>query len=80
MKIKYSNSFLNYKKIDTAIETAKAILTLREKKGGIYENFGDYEYKKIEDKFIDITDYSKEMNSNRDKLKRFFDWCGTYAG
>jgi len=68
-------NYLNCKRIDTAIRRAKKKLSNKE----IYENFGQKEVRKIKEKFIDLSDYSPEMNRNRDKLKRFNDWCMNYT-
>lgn len=73
-------SYLNCKKIDTAINRAKKMLIDRAKKNGLYENFGQSEVRAITEKFIDICDYSIEMNSNRIKVNQFMNWCSTYCG
>ncbi len=46
---------------------------------GVSENFGDEECKKIEEKFIDITDESSEMCCNLVKLNLFKEWCMSYS-
>lgn len=74
------NNYLNCKKIDTAIARAKIALIKTAKANGIYENFGQKEVRDIKNKFIDITDYSQEMNSNRGKLRSFDNWCMNYTG
>lgn len=68
-------SYLNCKKIDTAISRAKNKLIDSARNHGIYENFGQLEIREIEEKFIDCCDYSKEMNDNRIKLNIFRAWC-----
>ena len=73
-------NYLNCKKIDTAINRAKKILIDRAKANGIYENFGQKEVREIENRFIQCGNYSKEMNTNRDKIIAFDDWCMTYTG
>ena len=70
------NNILNCKKIDTAIRRAKKSLVEKAKKNGLYENFGQDEVRAIKDKFINLSDYSREMNNNRDKLQAFSNWCG----
>ena len=70
------NNILNCKKIDTAIRRAKKSLIDKAKKNGLYENFGQSEVRAIKDKFINLSDYSQEMNNNRDKLQAFSNWCG----
>lgn len=72
-------NYLNCKKIDTAISRAKKMLIDKAKKIGIYENFGAKEVKEIKDKFIDVCDYSTEMNGNRKKVDGFNNWCMEYT-
>ena len=72
-------NYLNCKKIDTAISRAKKILIDRAKKEGIYENFGQKEFRDITDKFIDCCDYSTEMNSNRRKMNDFNYWIMVFG-
>jgi hypothetical protein len=67
------------KKIDTAIRRAEKKLITEAKKNGLYENFGQREVGMIKDKFINISDYSSEMNSNRDKLNAFSNWCSSLS-
>ena len=50
------------------------------KRIGLYENFGENEIKHIEDKFIDISDYSDLMNAKRSALNEFMNWCYNYSG
>lgn len=69
---------LDCKKIDTSIRRAKKKLIAKAKKTGLYENFGVDEVREIKDKFIDLSDYSYEMNNDRDKLKAFSSWCSSY--
>lgn len=73
-------NYLSCKKINTAINRAKTALIQTAKLQGLYENFGQKEVRDIENKFIDITDYSQEMNSNRGKLRSFDNWCMNYTG
>lgn len=73
-----NKSYLNCKKLDTAIRRAKKLLIEEAHKNGLYENFGQTEVRNIKDKFINISDYSREMNENRDKLHAFSNWCGWY--
>lgn len=47
---------------------------------GLYENFGQKEVMKLEDKFIDSSDYSEEMNKNRRLIQMFDEWCMNYCG
>ena len=66
--------------IDTAIDRATKRLINEARSTGICENFGQNEVMKIREKFIDVCDYSDEMNRNRRKLDRFDEWCTTYTG
>lgn len=72
--------YLKCKEIRTAINRAKEMLVLKAKKQGLYENFGQKEVGEIEDKFINISDYSDKMNDNRVALQHFNDWCMNYEG
>lgn len=72
-------NYLKCKKVDTAINRAKKMLVAKAKKDGLCENFGQEEVIKIRGKFIDITDYSQEMNSIRNRIDRFNEWCMTYT-
>ncbi len=71
-------SYLNCKKIDTAINRAKRLLIEEAQKNGLYENFGQSEVRRIGDKFINSSDYTIEMNARRDKLRHFSNWCSRY--
>ena len=75
-----NNSYLNCKMVDTAISRAKKILIDRVKTDGLYECFGQKEVRAIRDKFVDLCDYSKEMNTIRSKIDNFDEWCMTYTG
>ncbi len=72
--------YLNCKKVDTAIGRAKRILADFAKKNGLCENFGTDMAREMENKFVDICDFSSEMNSVRRKIDRFRDWCMIYTG
>ena len=50
------------------------------KSKGLYENFGQKEVRKLEDKFIDISDYTDEMNEKRRLIELFNEWCMNYNG
>ena len=65
----------NCKKIETAIRRAKKMLCRQAKETGIYENFGQNEVRMIDDKFIDISIYTREMNQSRLLLECFNRWC-----
>ena len=50
------------------------------KSKGLYENFGQKEVRKLEDKFIDTSDYTDEMNEKRRLIELFNEWCRNYNG
>ena len=66
--------------IANAIKKEKQKLIKIAKTNGLYENFGQEEVRALEDKFIDISDYSPEMNKNRQLINQFDDWCMSYSG
>ena len=74
------SNYLQCKKIGTAISRAEKMLVEKVKKEGLFENFGQKEVREIKDKFINISNYSSEMNMNRSILKSFNDWCMNYTG
>ena len=67
-------------KIETAIKQYRNKLIKKADSKGLYENFGQTEVRKLEDKFIDISDYTTEMNSNRNLINSFDNWCMNYDG
>ena len=69
------SNITNCKKIETAINRAEKVLIKRAKSKGLYENFGQEEIREIKDKFINSSDYSSDMNNNRDMLQGFANWC-----
>lgn len=75
-----NHNYLNCKRISTAIDRATTGLINKANLEGVYENFGQVEVRKIQDKFIDISDYSTDMNSKRDELSMFSQWCRSYWG
>jgi len=66
--------------IDKALTREQNKLIQTAKKKGIYENFGQKEVRKLEEKFINISDYSEEMNKNRRLIQMFEEWCMNYCG
>ena len=66
-------------KIDTAIQNEKKKLIDKVKKKGIYENFGQKEVRKLEDKFINTSSYTDEMNYIRKAIQEFDKWCMDYS-
>ena len=73
------NHILNCNKIETAIRRAHLALIAKAKKNGLYEDFGQNEIRAIKDKFIDISDYSREMNYRRDLMDGFSRWCNNVS-
>ena len=74
-----NKNYLNCKKVDTAISRAKDNLTNEARNKGIYESFGQNEVRAIKEKFVDICDYSTEMNGIRSKINGFNEWCMNYV-
>jgi len=66
--------------IDKALTKEQNKLIKIAKTKGLYENFGQKEVRKLEDKFIDCSDYSEEMNKNRRLIQMFDEWCMNYCG
>lgn len=77
-QIKIRKSVLNTNNINTAINRAKEHLMYFGMRYGIFEDFGIEYYRAIEDKYIDICDYSFEMQENRRALANFGQWCTSY--
>lgn len=74
-----NKNYLNCKKVDTAISRAKDKLINEARNRGIYESFGQNEVRAIKEKFVDLCDYSTEMNTIRSKIDRFDEWCMNYV-
>jgi len=66
--------------INKALTMEQNKLIQTAKKKGIYENFGQKEVRKLEEKFINSSDYSEEMNKNRRLMQMFEEWCMNYCG
>ena len=66
--------------IDKALTKEQNKLIKIAKTKGLYENFGQKEVGKLEDKFINSSDYSEEMNNNRRLIQIFSNWCMDYCG
>ena len=66
---------IKHKTIKGAINFQKRKLINKAKKQGLYENFGQDEVRAIEDKFIDSSSYTDEMNRNRSLLNSFDEWA-----
>ena len=71
-------TYLNCKKISTAINRAQVMLMKKAQKNGVYENFGQDEVREIESLFINISEYTIEMNKKRSQLESFQNWCSSY--
>lgn len=66
--------------INKAITKEQNKLIKIAKSKGLYENFGQKEVRKLEDKFIDTSDYTDEMNKKRRLIELFNEWCMNYNG
>lgn len=66
--------------ISKAIKKEQNKLIKLAKTKGIYENFGQHEFRKLEEKFIDYSDFSKEMRENIILIQAFEEWCYNYCG
>jgi hypothetical protein len=66
-------------KLIKEIEKTKQKLIEKAKKNGLYENFGQNEVRKLEDKHINSSDYTREMNEKRLIVSRFSVWCMNYT-
>ena len=67
-------------KIDRALIIAQTKLIKRVEDKGLYENFGQKEVMELEDKYIDTSSYTDEMNNIRDSIQIFNEWCMNYCG
>jgi hypothetical protein len=67
-------------KIQRDINKTKIKLIDRCKRKGIYENFGQKEVRELEDKWINISCYTDEMNQIRNLISNFDNWCAWYNG
>ena len=67
------------KKLQNAIQKAKNALIKKAKDKNLYENFGQKEVRKLEDKFINSSDYTEDMNKKRDLLAHFGEWVSNYS-
>jgi hypothetical protein len=61
--------------IETDIEKYKKSLLKKAKKKGLYENFGQNEVRKLEDKYKCNTDYSDKGRETWEKIQGFNKWC-----
>lgn len=67
------------KKLRIEIQKEKIKLLKKVEEIGLYENFGQNEVRKLEDKHIDISDYSDEMNMKRNIIDAFNNWCMNFS-
>ena len=67
------------KGLRNAIEKKKTKLIRSAHKNGVYENFGQKEVMQLSEKYIDLSDYSEDMNKNRMMINAFNDWCSEYS-
>ena len=67
------------KKLKKVVSITKSRLIEKVIAGGLYENFGQKEIRKLEDIFINISDYSEEMNEARLIIREFEEWCENYG-
>lgn len=65
--------------INKALNRAQSKLIKKAEKNGLYENFGEKEIRTLEERYIDISDYSEEMNTNRRLIELFSNWCWNYS-
>ena len=65
--------------INKAILTAQNKLIKTAKRKGLYENFGQKEISKLENKYIDISNCTNDMNKNRELIYNFSNWCDNYT-
>lgn len=68
------------KKVLQDIKRNKNKLISKAKTKGLYENFGVSEVRKLEEKYIDISSYTNEMNAIRKAISDFSYWCMCFDG
>lgn len=67
-----------YNKVQKAITTAKVRLLKKAiANKGVYENFGQREVQALEDKYINSSCYTSDMNTARNAIQAFSEWCAT---
>ena len=67
-------------KVKADIKKFKNALIEKWKTKGAYENFGQKEVGKLEDKHINISSYTDEMNQIRKEIQDFNKWVMKYNG
>lgn len=68
------------KQLRNAINRTKNNLVKKAKERGIYENFGEREIRRLEDKYIDISDYTEEGKEIKRIMDEFKEWARNYCG
>ena len=68
------------KQLISEIKRKQNLLIKKWKTKGAYENFGQKEVGKLEDKYIDGSKYTDEMNEMRRLIQEFQNWCMSYTG
>lgn len=71
---------MSIKQLSNAISKTKKALITKASKNGLYENFGQKEVGKLEEKYIDICLYSQDENAKRHMINNFNNWCMDYQG
>ena len=66
--------------LEKEIEKVKNKLIKKAKSKGLYENFGQNEVRKLEDKHLNSSDYTDEMNKKRNLIQSFGEWCMNFDG
>jgi len=66
--------------LEKEIEKVKNKLIKKAKSKGLYENFGQNEVRKLEDKHLNSSDYTDEMNKKRNLIQSFDEWCMNFDG
>ena len=61
--------------LEKKINIVKKKLITKAKRYGMSECFGQKELRKLDDEYIDVSDYSVSMNNKRNLLKDFDVWC-----
>lgn len=77
MKKMNNNLYLKRKTLKGAINCVKSLLINFSLDNKVYENYGQEQFDKLQDKFINSSDNSK-VNQNKEMLNSFKNWCITY--
>lgn len=70
----------NSVKLRKAIEAKRKTLIRKAQTKGLYENFGQREVRELEDKYLDLSDYSEDGKLCQNLIGDFDNWCMTYEG